>query len=321
MIDASILKLNNNVDRIIEAILLDRDLNPPNRLSWPCSVCNRNCLRNSERCGGCGKWCHLACDGTSLAQYRQYEGVWCCLACTVGFHHRHVPFTSCSLSELVNINNSDTMEFCNFLPSLEVVRESSSFAKYSQPDPDLDLPNLVNSGYHSVSDFQNLNIQKNFNLFHSNVNGLETKLDALRTFLAGSRSSMDVVAITETSESEGDSFVSNVAIEGYKLFHTPTSSAKGGAALYVNSSYDTFERVDLKVQNDKFQSVWLEIKNSNSKNIICGCVYRHPRNNVDDFLSYIGPVLKKCSDENKELYLCGDFNIDLLKIETVKSYL
>ena len=321
MIDASILKLNNNVDRIIEAILLDRDLNPPNRLSWPCSVCNRNCLKNSEQCKGCGRWCHLACDGTSLAQYRQYEGVWCCLACTVGFHHRHVPFTSCSLSELININNSDTMEFCNFLPSLEVVRESSSFAKYSQPDPDLDLPNLVNSGYHSVSDFQNLNIQKNFNLFHSNVNGLETKLDALRTFLAGSRSSMDVVAITETSESEGDSFVSNVAIEGYKLFHTPTSSAKGGAALYVNSSYDTFERVDLKVQNDKFQSVWLEIKNSNSKNIICGCVYRHPRNNVDDFLSYIGPVLKKCSDENKELYLCGDFNIDLLKIETVSSYL
>ena len=32
-------------------------------------------------------------------------------------------------------------------------------------------------------------------------------------------------------------------------------------------------------------------------------------------------VLKKCSDENKELYLCGDFNIDLLKIESVSSYL
>ena len=118
------------------------------------------------------------------------------------FHHEILPFTACSLSELVNLNKSDNLEFCHFLPSLEVVHESSSLAKYSLPDPDCDLPNLVNSKYHSVIEFQKLKVEKNFNIFHSNVNGLETKLDALHTFLAGSKSAMDILAITETSENE-----------------------------------------------------------------------------------------------------------------------
>ena len=42
---------------------------------------------------------------------------------------------------------------------------------------------------------------------------------------------------------------------------------------------------------------------------------------MDDFLMYMEKVLKTCQDENKELYICGDFNINLLKIESVGSYL
>ena len=133
---ASKLKLKNNIDRIIRAILLGKELNPPNRLSHPCGICNRNCLDHQEcmECNDCGKWCHIICDGTTLEQYEYYQTTddsvsWYCLDCTVRFHHVGVPFTSCSISELINVNNSDTMEFCNFLPSLEVVHEASSFSK------------------------------------------------------------------------------------------------------------------------------------------------------------------------------------------------
>ena len=132
---------------------------------------------------------------------------------------------------------------------------------------------------------------------------------------------MNVLGITETSENDDDSFLNNVTLDGYKIFNTPSNSAKGGVALYVNTEFDTFERTDLKIQNDNFQSVWLEIKNSGSKNIICGCIYRHPRYDVSNFLTYMETILKKVTDENKELYICGDFNIDILKIESVESYL
>ena len=101
-------------------------------------------------------------------------------------------------------------------------------------------------------------------------------------------------------------------------------SPKGGTALYVDGSFDTFERTDLRIQTGGFQAVWLEIKNSSSKNIVCGCIYRHPGDDgagFGDFLNYMESSLRVISDENKEAYVCGDFNIDLLKLVSKPSYL
>ena len=39
------------------------------------------------------------------------------------------------------------------------------------------------------------------------------------------------------------------------------------------------------------------------------------------FLTHLDSVLKKVSKENKEIYLCGDFNIDLLKINKGSYFL
>ena len=42
---------------------------------------------------------------------------------------------------------------------------------------------------------------------------------------------------------------------------------------------------------------------------------------MSDFFTYMESVLSKLSVENKEVYICGDFNTDLLKIESDNSYL
>ena len=99
---------------------------------------------------------------------------------------------------------------------------------------------------------------------------------------------------------------------------------KGGTAIYVNRDYDSFERSELKVQTDLFESVWVEIKNKSSKNIICGCIYRHPRYSKTDyseFNKYMDSTLNKLVMENKEIYICGDFNIDLLKMNELDTHL
>ena len=104
-------------------------------------------------------------------------------------------------------------------------------------------------------------------------------------------------------------------LDGYKLFHTPSNTRKGGTAMYINSNYDVFERNDLKSQTDLFETVWAEIKNTNSKNILCACVYRHPNNDLSDFLVYLEAALNTVMNKNKEIYICGDFNINLLKLD------
>ena len=85
-------------------------------------------------------------------------------------------------------------------------------------------------------------------------------------------------------------------------------------------AYDSFERTDLKIQNDNFESTWVEVVNKLSKNIVVASIYRHPRYNLTEFTSYLEKCLNKLIKEKKEIYLCGDFNIDLLQIENNSKY-
>ena len=67
----------------------------------------------------------------------------------------------------------------------------------------------------------------------------------------------------------------------------------------MKSNIDANERHDLKIKNDEFEAVWTEIKNKNSKNIVCGCIYRHPHNNMPEFLKYMENCLRILAKENK----------------------
>ena len=60
---------------------------------------------------------------------------------------------------------------------------------------------------------------------------------------------------------------------------------------------------------------------SKRTNIIVGCFYRHPDNNIDDFnTNYLRPLLQKLSQKSsKNIFLFGEFNIDLLKFNSCSS--
>ena len=106
----------------------------------------------------------------------------------------------------------------------------------------------------------------------------------------------------------------NVKIDGYQKFHTASKTSKGGTAIYVNKYFDSFERIDLNINSTECESTWIEIKNNRSKNIVIASIYRPPHNNFNEFFQYLENCLIKVVKENKELYICGDFNFDLLKI-------
>ena len=46
---------------------------------------------------------------------------------------------------------------------------------------------------------------------------------------------------------------------------------------------------------------------------MCGCVYRHPKTDIDELTNYI--CISKISKEKKVSFIAGDFNVDLLKYE------
>ena len=114
--------------------------------------------------------------------------------------------------------------------------------------------------------------------------------------------------------------MSNVFKEGYDSYFTPSNSSRGGTCIYVKNAFDSIERTDLNVQHDDFESSWIEIKNKRSKNIICGCIYRHPRYNLTDFIAYMDKCLHILLKENKEFYISGVFNTNLLRLEINTSH-
>ena len=68
----------------------------------------------------------------------------------------------------------------------------------------------------------------------------------------------------------------------------------------------------------KLESVLIEVICPNTLNAIIGCIHKHPMLHIGGFNSnYISTLLRKLSKESsKQIFLLGDFNIDLLKYES-----
>ena len=63
-------------------------------------------------------------------------------------------------------------------------------------------------------------------------------------------------------------------------------------------------------------STLVEIINRNEKNMVAGCIYKHPKQTIPDFLgNHLLPFLEKLSNENKQILIMGDFNINLLNYD------
>ena len=48
--------------------------------------------------------------------------------------------------------------------------------------------------------------------------------------------------------------LSNIAIEGYTQFSSPTKTIKGGTTIYVKNRFKVIERVDLNIKDPHFDN-------------------------------------------------------------------
>ena len=106
-------------------------------------------------------------------------------------------------------------------------------------------------------------------------------------------------------------------MEGYHKHNQPSKSASEGVVIYVNSNLDHSKIDELSKTEGDFESLWMEIKNNEKKNIICGCIYRHTNTDSVQFIEYIESTLSKTDCNKLEVFLMGDFNIDLLQYDSI----
>jgi len=100
----------------------------------------------------------------------------------------------------------------------------------------------------------------------------------------------------------------------------------GGVGIYVNInlSFEIHEMQSIFMDR-VFESIFVKIKISKTKNIVVGSLYRPgslpnhtPQAQFDQFLEIYANVANSLLESHDDFYICGDTNIDLIKLKTNK---
>ena len=117
------------------------------------------------------------------------------------------------------------------------------------------------------------------------------------------------------SESKLDDsvFDNEISIEGYKLLRADRTRNGGGVACYIKSELGYNHRKDFSTD---IENIFFDILLPNSKPILVGIIYRPP--DQSGFLGKLTEAIKNTEKfDEQEVYILGDFNINLLSKETL----
>ena len=284
--------------------------------SVKCGTCNKAIPKNNLiiNCFDCGKFYHSNCSNISFEKFALCD-CWRCNCCTQKF----LPF-----STLQNENFALTMQAkdlnlgdrTNLSPSFTIQSLLDNISGFDRNVDDF-IYDLTDSKYYTPSEFLSSKIpKKSFSMFHLNIASLSLHLDDLKTILSILDHPFDIIAISETKIKEDHDPISNISLDGYNFEHTPTKTDFGGVGIFIKDYIDYDIRPDLSQSLDTVsESIFIEVKPGNNKNILIGCIYRH-HTAISKFTSdFFENALLKINKEKKKCALLGDFNIDLLRVD------
>ena len=154
-----------------------------------------------------------------------------------------------------------------------------------------------------------------FSLIHFNARSLSKNFENISNYLSLLNHEFSVIGVSETWLS--NSVFNLISMPNYKFISCCHEQRQGGGiGIYVNEKLDFKERSDIGINDDDIcQSRFIEL-NVTDKIIIIGILYRPPNGNLHKFMEYLNKEVDLLDKTNKSIYLMGDFNINLLKIDT-----
>ena len=270
-----------------------------------CNICDKKVNQNSAvLCQNCKRWSHAKCN---LSRSKNVSHVWMCRQCKC----ETFPFEN-AIDDLstTNLRDANRNNLKPYFDSLNYLTNKSNSLDIDEND---DIT-LINCKYYTCDEFNSTFSDSDyFSFFHTNIASLEKHFDELSTLLSTLNHSFDFIAISETRLKPQS--LSNISLSNYSFINTPSETSAGGVGLYISSKYSFKHRQDLNQKlysTGLLESVFAEVVFRSKKNVIVGCIYKHPPMHINDFLNVLSPILSIINKENKTLVLLGDFNIDLL---------
>ena len=151
---------------------------------------------------------------------------------------------------------------------------------------------------------------KGFRIGHLNIQGLSNKIDQLKLLLTYEHNVIHTLGISETKLNEIHPDAP-FEISGYQnpFRRDRLENAGGGLLVYVKEGVCCSRRSDL--EHKDIECIWVEIKPAKSRPFLIGNIYRPPNSTVQ-WNEYFEDFIENVLQEEKEIYLLGDINRNLL---------
>ena len=149
--------------------------------------------------------------------------------------------------------------------------------------------------------------ERGFKMAFLNIVSLPKNIDEINFSMTNKF--IDLIAFNET-RLDANITDNMINLDGYDIVRKDRSRNGGGVCIYLRSS------INYKVRNDlvptELEAVCVEIIKLHSKPFIVTTVYRPP-SALSEFFDHFERLIKAVDNENKEMYILGDLNCNMLK--------
>ena len=285
-----------------------------------CAICTKKFQKRHKfvNCALCKSKIHIKCNNIEYTTFNKMgidKEVTMCIKC----NRENFPFFDTREKEHTNFNQeflaSEDMKM--FFRGLNDFNTHQNDIHNDLTEESVDLTPIIDCKYFDINSFKIHKVDnKHFSILHLNIGSLGAHKDELETVLSLLNYKFDIIGISETKIIQDITPNYDISIEGYKHFSTPTLANKGGVIIYIAEKFNSKPLNELdKIVSKPYvlESVFAEIVIPNKKNIVLGCIYRHPKMDLNDFNeNYLNPLMDKLNN-GKHNFLLGDFNVDLMK--------
>ena len=149
--------------------------------------------------------------------------------------------------------------------------------------------------------------ERGFKMAFLNIVSLPKKIDEINFSM--SKKFIDLIAFNET-RLDANITDNMINLDGYDIVRKDRSRNGGGVCIYLRSSINYKIRDDLVPS--ELEAVCVEIIKPHSKPFFVTTVCRPP-SALSEFFDHFEKLIKGIDNENKEMYILGDLNCDLLR--------
>ena len=195
-------------------------------------------------------------------------------------------------------------------------------------DPDSNFLNLElasfrnNSKFYTEASFKNeafhSKTKSTLSLVHTNIRSIPKNLEKFEYLLHDLDWQFDIIGVTEAWLKDHNKCL--YSLENYNSEHLIRPKKKGGGvSIFLREHIGYKLREDLTKISEESEMLFIEIDKDTikaRKNILIGLIYRPPGTNINTFNETMVEIHGKIKNENKKIYLMGDFNINLLNEST-----